>query len=622
LNIATTVSMTAFVVGVLFSALTLGFSSAPGWKELRWFALCAALAAGYGACNAVATIDAPDALVTWASRVSLCLGGLHALGWFAYVAAQDGRPMNRTEKWFVRFGLLFAVAAIVPGALVSDVVTRHEFRGLVYHDALPTTLGGACYVFYSLGLLVLMVGYFRRWRRKVPAAGAHFFGLALFLVAGVNDSLAAARVLDLPMLLDVGFLCVVVAVGGAVTIRFVAGARKLEELSSRLERSVEERTLALREAQQALVQSEKLAAIGRLSAGVAHEINNPSAVVVANLNYVSACLGSSGRFPDDGRACVEESLAAMARVSRIVRQLLDAGRTAGRPDAAFKPCSLADTARAAATAAGPAMADRVVMSVEIPLDLHVLGEAHLLEQVLVNLMVNAAQAVLESGRRGHVGVTAQRKGEWVSVLVTDDGPGIPDDVRDRIFEPFFTTKAVGKGTGLGLAVSLGLVRALGGDLNVQRTSPAGTCMALLLPRAAPADPALAVAAPVRALPRRRLLVVDDERAVLEALRRALGEHFVVDVADGVDAALERVGRGPADFDLVLCDLMMPAGGGPRFAAELQRIAPGLAARTLYVTGGATTDAARRFLESQAGRVLEKPVELAALSAMVETVYRQ
>jgi signal transduction histidine kinase/CheY-like chemotaxis protein len=618
-NIATAVSVSAVVVGVLFGTLTLGFSSAPGWKELRWFALCAALASIYSACDVLVTIDVPPAVTTWAARACLFLGGLHALAWFAYVAAQEARPLTRLERGFVVIGLFFSGVAFVPGALVTDQVTSHLFMGIVYLDAIPTPLGVACFVFYSLGLLVLAVNYYRRWRRKVPAAGAHFAGLAIFLVAGVCDSVSTVGIVSLPMMLDVGFLGVVVAIGGAVTARFVLGARKLEELSNRLELAVEERTLALRHAQGALVQSNKLAAIGRLSAGVAHEINNPAAVVVANLNYVRDRLVRSGQPPADGRECIDESLAAMSRLTRIVRQLLDAGRTAGRPDAVIKVCNLADAARASAVTAGQALAKQVDVRLDVPSDLNALGEANLVEQVLVNLMVNAAQAIGETGRRGRIQVTAERQAEWVCVLVTDDGPGIPEQFRDRIFEPFFTTKAVGKGTGLGLAVSLGLVRALGGDLSVRSTSPAGTQMALLLPWTGKVEAAHPESAAAPARVRRRLLVVDDEQPVLEALRRELNAHFAVDVAAGVDAALARVSRSPQDFDLVLCDVMMPSGGGQRFALELHRIAPALAARTLFVTGGATSEAAQRFIEAQPGRVLEKPLNLNLLTAMAETV---
>ncbi|MHB8873084.1 MAG: sensor histidine kinase [Myxococcaceae bacterium] len=620
MNIAATVSLSATLVGLLFAYLTHRFSSAPGWSELRWFAWCATLAALYGCCNVPVTLEVSPEVITWGSRVSLLLGGLHALAWFNYVAAQDARPMSRLERGFVVVGLCFAALAPVPGALITDQVGTHSFANTVYRDAIPTALGTACFIFYSLGLAVLAAGQWRRWRRKRPAALAHFVGLSIFLLAGLCDSLAAARVLDLPYLLDVGFLCVVVAVGGAVTRRFVAGAKQLEQLSSRLERAVEERTEALSHAQQALVQSEKLAAIGRLSAGVAHEINNPSAVVVANLGYVREQVERSGKLPGDGQECLNESLRAMERISRIVRQLLDAGRTAARKDAAFASCNLAEAARTAAVTAGPALANEVTLTVNIPADLNVLGETHLLEQVLGNLLVNAAQAIVDSGKRGKVELTAHRQRGWVCAQVTDDGPGIPEAVRGRVFEPFFTTKAPGKGTGLGLAVSLGLVRALGGDLSVQSTSPAGTCMTLLLPWApAPAQPPVLPTPPPG--PRRRLLLVDDDPSVLEALRRALSAQFEVEVAGGVAAALERAGRPGDGPEVVLCDLMMPDGGGPRLFQELSRLAPKLASRTLFVTGGATSEACRAFVEAQRGRVLQKPLDLEALNTLVEQVLK-
>jgi signal transduction histidine kinase len=170
----------------------------------------------------------------------------------------------------------------------------------------------------------------------------------------------------------------------------------------------------------------------------------------------------------------------MDRIARIVRQLLDAGRVAGRLEHR-EVVNLSRAITNAITASAPSRTDDVVVAVSVSEEVRILGSTSLVEQVLVNLLANAAQAILERRSAGRIEVSASLVDARVIVKVKDDGPGISEEAQLRLFEPFFTTKPQGKGTGLGLAVSLGLMRTLGGELAVDTTSPQGTTMSFALP---------------------------------------------------------------------------------------------------------------------------------------------
>jgi signal transduction histidine kinase len=274
----------------------------------------------------------------------------------------------------------------------------------------------------------------------------------------------------------------VAAIGYSLTDRFAADARSLAELRTRLENLVDERTRELATALEALHRSEKLAALGQFAAGVAHEVNNPAAVVTANLSYLSECKDEEGAWPDDTGECVRESLGSMERIARIVRQLLDAGRLSASP-AATGAVALAPVARESLRTARARCGTRVRLVDEVDAQAAALGQEAVLLQVLVNLVVNAVQAIPPGRADGRVTVRSERAGGRVRLLVEDNGSGMKPEVLRRVFEPFFSTKPFGVGTGLGLAVSRGLVQSLGGDLRLESTPGGGTRATVELPEA-------------------------------------------------------------------------------------------------------------------------------------------
>ncbi|MFL5301882.1 MAG: ATP-binding protein [Anaeromyxobacteraceae bacterium] len=599
------------------AALSRRFALAPGWRDQRWFARVALTTAAFSACNVPISIATSTAVVVAFARLQLVFAALHVACWFLYTDAFLGRR-TRAARWAVPVAAAVGAAALAPGLVYRDAYRERAFEPLraVYHECATTPLGDVVLVAFVVAFLPLLARYAVAWRRGVAHAATHTLALVVLVALATNDALVAAEVVQAPYLLDLAFVVPVGVVGYVLTSRFSADAHALAELRGRLETAVEVRTAELARAHQALGRSEKLAALGQFAAGVAHEVNNPTAVVSANLEYLEEQLAAR-TLPDDALECVRDARAASQRIARIVRQLLDAGRLAAAKGGA-ESVSVAAVTREALRIARARSPDRVALLDLTRPGIHVRAQESMLVQVLVNLVVNGAQAVPE-GRAGKVEIAAERSGGRVRVTVRDDGAGIAAEVLERVFEPFFSTKPFGVGTGLGLAVSRGLIGSLGGDLCLESEAGRGTVAIVTLPAA---DAAQEPAAPARATPappRRRLLVVDDDAALLASLRRLLDPRFDLVTADGVAQGLACAAQ--ATFDLVLCDVMMADGGGERLYRELSARAPAQATRLAFLTGGASSEAARAFLAGQPQPVLEKPLDVAALEAVAERLSR-
>lgn len=614
MTLAASVALLSAGIACFVALLCRLLSNAPGWREQRYFALVALSGAGYALMNIPTSAPAfSDATVVFCSRIQLAMAALHAGAWVRYAGAVDGRPWASLERTVAAaLGVIALVGTVTP-AMVPGGVRLHAFEplGITYRTAVTSEAGGIAFVAILGALLVAASRLAGAWRRGVPAAGVQLAALAVLLAFGVNDALVAEGAYAAPYLGDIGFIVPAAVVGWALTARFVEDARAHHALRNDLQRQVAERTAELGRAQEALHRAEKLAALGQFAAGVAHEVNNPAAVVAANLQYLAENEAES--LSAQAREAIDESSASVHRIAGIVRQLLDAGRLAASPEARTS-VPLRALGDAALSVARARFGRRVRLSNDVAQDVHVAAQEGLLTQVLVNLVVNAVQAVPPHRSDGRVSVRAEQADGRVRLLVEDNGCGMDPEVLRRAFEPFFTTKPFGSGTGLGLAVSRGLVMSLGGDLRLESTPGEGTRAVV----------ELEAAEPRRAAPRRtedtpgirmRLLVVDDEPHVRSSLRRVLEPRFEVDVASGVEDGLARMDQGR--FDLVLCDVMMPGGGGERLYRSLVERAPALARRVVFFTGGAVTDQARRFLREQPQPVLPKPFDVDELVRLAE-----
>jgi C4-dicarboxylate-specific signal transduction histidine kinase len=296
--------------------------------------------------------------------------------------------------------------------------------------------------------------------------------------------------------LPIGFTAAVLCTGGVMLGRFVDQAREFEVLSRALETKVAQRTDELARTQDALLRAEKLAALGRLAAGAAHEINNPCSVVSTNLAYLRHSLVQDSAVPQDADRCLEESIGAADRIARIIRHLVDAGRVGGTARVDMHVFAVRQAVEKAVAHARVGMTTLSELEVTGDPTIRARGDATLLHQIVVNLVINAAHAIEARGRKGRIWIEVEKRSERVVIDVRDDGIGIASEDQARVFEPFFTTKRPGLGMGLGLAVSLGLARAQGGDIVVASTSPAGTTMRVVLEGEEVSDAERAVTASV------------------------------------------------------------------------------------------------------------------------------
>ena len=367
-----------------------------------------------------------------------------------------------------------------------------------------------------------------------------------------------------------------------------------------------------------LLQQEKLAAVGQLVSGVAHELNNPLAGVLA---YSQLLLSMDAAADVETRQALETINHEASRAAKIVSNLLTFARQqpAERTDANLNAI-VSDTLalrRYALRAAGIEL--DVALDPDLP---RTWADPFQLQQVVLNLVANAEQALADWLGPRRIALRTRQEDGNIVVSVSDTGPGVADEQRDRIFNPFFTTKPVGQGTGLGLSISDGIVRQHGGQIRVESTPGHGATFELRIPVLPAPDepPTLHVAAP--ALPPvadgRRLLVVDDE----PAMRTAIG-NFLVSLGHGVTVAAggveARALLAKNEYDVVLLDLRMPDLGGDALYRELVERDPKHAGRVVFVTGDTHNAQARRFL-AEAGRPsVSKPFQLDDLATVVAGV---
>jgi signal transduction histidine kinase len=369
-----------------------------------------------------------------------------------------------------------------------------------------------------------------------------------------------------------------------------------------------------------LLQAEKMAALGQTISGVAHELNNPLATILSWAERLSQRPG----LDDSIRRGLETILGESERAARIVRNLLTFARKRQTTRAMV---DLNQVARE--TLALRAYEQRVsnitvidALAAGLP---HVFADSYQIQQVLLNLVINAEQAVLSANGRGVLVIRTWHDAAQESVVLelNDDGPGIPDDLQPKIFDPFFTTKEVGQGTGLGLTVAYAIVQEHGGRIRLESRPGAGASFYVEMPVSGTQLPPRPIvrktsAAAADDTAGASVLVVDDEAALASAVGDALRDAgYLVDHAADGEEALARIEARP--FDAVICDLKMPRLDGKAFYRMLSARSPALARRVIFVTGDVAGTDAEGFLTQSGCRWLAKPFRLAELVRVLREV---
>ncbi len=361
-----------------------------------------------------------------------------------------------------------------------------------------------------------------------------------------------------------------------------------------------------------LLQAEKMAALGQTISGVAHELNNPLATILSWAERLS----QKTTLDDSVRRGLETILSESERAARIVRNLLTFARKRQTTRAMVDVNQVVRETLALRSYEQRVSNITVVDALASGLP-QVFADGHQVQQVLLNLIINAEQAMLSAHGRGILVVRTWHDADQESVIleINDDGPGIPDDVQPKIFDPFFTTKDVGKGTGLGLTVAYAIIHEHGGRIRLESTPGAGASFYVELPvTGAKLSQSVAGArlrAPVDDGAGASILVVEDEAALASAVTDALGDagYVVARAADGEEALAEVHAR---QFDLVICDLKMPRLDGKAFYRALAEASPALSKRVIFVTGDVAGTDAEQFLNDSGCRWLAKPFRLADL----------
>ena len=362
-----------------------------------------------------------------------------------------------------------------------------------------------------------------------------------------------------------------------------------------------------------LLQTEKLAAIGELVSGVAHELNNPLTSVMGYAQLLQAADVSSGV-----RADLQTIYHEAQRSARIIDNLL----TFARKETTEKRYTdinqiLRDTVDLRSY---QFKVDNIELTREFQEQLPwTMVAPQQLQQVVLNLLNNAHQAVMETQGRPHLTVRSETDGKVIRIKVIDNGPGIPQEHLGKIFDPFFTTKDVGQGTGLGLSIAFGIVQEHGGRIWADSEPDKGTVFTVELPIVAHPMESVQQSSqpgPSPAHMGRRILLVDDEEEILEVIARILERMGHQPVAvDSAEKALEKLQMG--SYDLIICDVRMPGLGGKGFYQKVRSTHPELAKRVIFTTGDTLSPSTRAFLESAGTPTVPKPFMIEDLQRAIE-----
>ncbi len=399
-------------------------------------------------------------------------------------------------------------------------------------------------------------------------------------------------------------------------------ATVFNQMTENIQRSraeIEKTVETLKTTQAQLIQSEKLSAVGEFVAGVAHELNNPLAAVVGFAEMLK-----DNDVDTKNRRYLDMIFKSAQRCQKIVQSLLSFAR---RHQPERKPMSV--------NAMVEAVLDMLnyqlrTSNIEVTTQLDpsqpvTLADGHQIQQVLLNVINNARQAMDSHQSGGRINITTGITSEHVQIVVRDNGPGISSENMKKIFDPFFTTKKVGQGTGLGLSLCYGIIKEHGGSITPSSQPGEGATFTIELPVFHVSGEV--VEAGHLPLSKRfqtnegvgkKILVIDDEEAILQMLRERLTQSgYSVDTANDGENALRQLGQN--DYDVTFCDWKMPGLNGRQVYERLRSASPDRCRRMVFFSGDVISEQMRGFLEQEKRPCLTKPFALEEIHAAIKTV---
>lgn len=579
-------------MAVLAMAVT-GFARSRRQPYFYILALANLFGAFYELFNLLTLVEVPESLNYWLMLMGYLTPAVYLGALFEFLNRFCTLPATRWESalgfWAPR--ILIGVCWIPNLVFSASEVRRYTVGSAPFTAASPGPLSVVAVIGFGAILTALLSLTFRNARTQ---GWALFVTLLLLGAGSAVDGANSVGWTDLPFVGGVGAVPVSMILSFRLATDWGDEASRLVALRASLEREVGQRSEALTEARRELAHRDRMAIVGRMSAAVGHEINNPLTYIISNLQLLKDA-------PDHGERdeLVAESLEGAERIAHIVREL----RQLSYRQAEAEDVKLVDAIDAAVRTLRHRLTKHRRIEHHVPDDIWVYGEATGLSQIFVNLFSNALNAMTEEGEdvRHEIVVRCDAQGDEVLVSVTDDGHGMTPAHAAKLFEPFRSNTP--RGLGLGMFVVRNLVDAFHGAIRVASTSPSGTTIALTL-RRRPAPAPVSVPEPDgSSLSGVRVLVVDDQPEVARAVRRLLtgaADTSCVFSAFAAEAAMQKTA-----FGLVLCDVMMPGRSGIelclRARGRMKNCPP-----FIFMTGGTNEDGLRAKLEALGAPILYKP----------------